>query len=776
MKIRGAFSITCLLSTLLLSSWVGAVNIYVDDTAPGGNNGTTWFNAYRYLQDALSAAAPGDIIRVAQGTYYPHLTTPPSVQDRFATFALINNVQLRGGYAGWGMPNPDLRDIQQYLSILSGDLDANDVVLDPNDWQDRQLLIHATRQENAYSVVTSTENDASAVLDGFVVTGGNANGPSDFPYAYIRGGGVFVYKGSPTIRRCTVMGNSAEDAGGAMCNYTADTTITDCNFVSNFCDNHGAGIYNTTAEPNIIDCEFQWNRADRNAEGGGIYNESSNPLIEGCGFHENYGGFYGGAIMSVRSDPVVRDCLFVDNTSRTEGGAVRNSTMTYPLFEDCEFYGNSTTGRGGAMVNYFSTPTLISCTFNGNMADNGGAVDSRSSEPTVVNCVFSGNEADEKGGAMSFYDTSVSIINCSLYGNNASDGDGLACFNHTVGPAAISYVQIDNSILWHDSNSIYEDDGSLVVVSYSDVAGGYPGTGNIAVNPFFVHPLGGDGMVGTDDDNLRLLPGSPCIDAADNFSVPVDIVADRDGNDRFYDDPNTPDTGQGTPPIVDMGAYEFGAGPGGGGGGGGINHPPVANAGPDQEVSAGINGQALVYLDGSGSFDPDADPLFYSWNGVIDGNAFQLNTVNPAILLPVGVHTITLIVGDGQLISFPDQVQITVTANAVQGQVGWFYPNPVQRGVCGGSQVFVMIYLFQINPGDVDLGQPMVLTPGNLLSTSQYVVNYGNGIIAVMASFNKTQLTNAIPTNGLVDLTFTGSLMGGQQYTAMDQISITNCP
>ena len=58
-------------------------------------------------------------------------------------------------------------------------------------------------------------------------------------------------------------------------------------------------------------------------------------------------------------------------------------------------------------------------------------------------------------------------------------------------------------------------------------------------------------------EDVRLRPGSPCIDAGDNTAVPGDITTDLDGNPRFVDDPDTPDSGNGDPPIVDMGAYEF---------------------------------------------------------------------------------------------------------------------------------------------------------------------------------------------------------------------------
>jgi hypothetical protein len=71
-------------------------------------------------------------------------------------------------------------------------------------------------------------------------------------------------------------------------------------------------------------------------------------------------------------------------------------------------------------------------------------------------------------------------------------------------------------------------------------------------------------------NDYHISPGSPCIDAADNTAVPPDefdldgdedfeepIPYDLDGNPRFVDDPCTDDTGNGMPPIVDMGSYEY---------------------------------------------------------------------------------------------------------------------------------------------------------------------------------------------------------------------------
>jgi len=56
--------------------------------------------------------------------------------------------------------------------------------------------------------------------------------------------------------------------------------------------------------------------------------------------------------------------------------------------------------------------------------------------------------------------------------------------------------------------------------------------------------------------DYRLSAGSPCIDAGDNTAVPAGITTDLDGDPRFLDVPETPDTGNGDVPIVDMGADE----------------------------------------------------------------------------------------------------------------------------------------------------------------------------------------------------------------------------
>jgi predicted outer membrane repeat protein len=268
---------------------VVARTIYVDDDANGENNGSSWTDAYCLLQDALAAAYGGDEIRVAQGTYKPdQIETIITVEgfqvissgDRTETFRLINGVSLKGGYAGFGEVNPDERDIETYKSILSGDLNSDDL---PN---------FTNNSENSYHVVRSDGTDSTAVLDGFTIIAGNADGIRQPETG--SGGGMYNVGGSPTITFCTFSVNFA-DWGGAINNKeSCNAQITNCTFIGNSANFGGAINNNERSNPQIINCILIGNIAE---EGGAMMNiTESNAIVTNCTFTGNRASNNGGGI------------------------------------------------------------------------------------------------------------------------------------------------------------------------------------------------------------------------------------------------------------------------------------------------------------------------------------------------------------------------------------------------------------------------------------------------------------------------------------------------
>ncbi|MBP7052907.1 MAG: right-handed parallel beta-helix repeat-containing protein [Phycisphaerae bacterium] len=248
MKAKTAvFSLAAVLCLLTGGSAWGKV-IYVDDDAPTGGDGASWTTAYRFLQDALTAAkAAGEAveIRVAQGTYKADQSAakPQGTKDRYESFTLVDDLTLLGGYAGIGADDPNARDFEAYETILSGDLTGNDVEI-----TDVTLLrSEDTRNENTRDLVYV--KGSRALLEGFTITGavnagtyvgswivdsiirdclfqGNRGGEGDFQL----GGGALTVYGQLRVVRCSFIGNTG--ATGAM--RTEDTVFEDCVFTGNY--------------------------------------------------------------------------------------------------------------------------------------------------------------------------------------------------------------------------------------------------------------------------------------------------------------------------------------------------------------------------------------------------------------------------------------------------------------------------------------------------------------------------------------------------------------
>ena len=466
--------------------------IYVDADATGANDGSSWADAYNSPQDALadanSAVKPVEI-RVAEGIYTPDSNSadPNGTGDRTATFQLINDVALKGGYTGFGQPDPNGRDIELYETILSGDLDGNDVdVNDPCD-----LETEPTRSENSYHVLTGSGTDETAILDGFIIKGGNANSLSTW-----KGGGMYC-DGDPVLNNCTFILNSAADSGGGMYNSSgSNPTLTNCTFANNSAYT-GGGMQNYHSAPVLVNCTFRQNWA---RGGGGMDNWRSNVILTNCTFAKNSAPYDGGGVCNGDSWLMLTNCIFIRNSTGRRGGGFLNWVEDYESHAtliNCTFSGNSAE-RGGGMYNDYDDiyAELINCTFSNNSAEyNGGGIYNFDSSLTLTNCVFSGNSAEwgDGGGIYNYggiysYCSDTIVTGCTFNGNRVGRYGGAICAYSEF--ASMGVTLVDNCILWGDEGEICEIEYAEVAVTYSDVQGGWwrGGEGNIDVDPCFADP------------------------------------------------------------------------------------------------------------------------------------------------------------------------------------------------------------------------------------------------------------------------------------------------
>ena len=316
------------------------VALYVDSTALAGGDGTSWASAYVDLQDALDrAGAPCSGISqvwVAAGTYTPDRGTG----DRSATFRLPA-LAVYGGFAG------DERTLAERTglfdqTILSGDLGGDD---GPG---------FTNNGENSLHVVTAHRFDAPTLLDGFTISGGNANGPDqNLNPANGFGGAVLAQSGGITLRNCRFSGNAADIRGGAIFKASRDTvTLVHCTIDGNAAV-FGAGLY-ARGPVRLVNCQVRDNTAGN--DGGGLYIERTDVEMTNCVYSGNT-SFVGGAVVLQQSQATVTNSTFGMNSAAFGGGVFLAQSSTLGVRNGI-FWGNTDTAPAGGdgMAQIFDHP------------------------------------------------------------------------------------------------------------------------------------------------------------------------------------------------------------------------------------------------------------------------------------------------------------------------------------------------------------------------------------------------------------------------------------
>lgn len=550
-KFLGRGTIGIGLALCLSSATSGQEILFVDDDAPPGGDGLIWNSAFIHLQDALTAArAPGSEvleIRVAQGVYRPDQDTlnPGGSGARDASFYLVDGVAIIGGFAGFGQPEPDQRDLDLYVSMLSGDLLGDD---EPE---------FVNRTDNSYHIIVAENVGSTTRLEGLSVVGGNADGEAPFDggggmlmnlsellvrdcqfadnFAIGWGGGVAATLSEPVYEHCIFSGNQTQsedgyDGGGGHYSRNSTPTLTDCYFTGNVSSRGGALHHRDIGSVSLTRCTFSQNRSPEGT-GGGIYIASGKQLkLLDCVFSRNAAKFFGGAIFFRGGSLEARRCLFADNYVLNRGGAV--------------FIG----------LLYDSSAIFDTCAFFSNWAKYGGACDGHIGfvlEMIFANSLFAGNKAYLRGGAAYSTYGRLRFVNSTFTANQAPEG-GIS-FTQRLNTSSTG-MRFQNCVLWDNGQNPVVDNGGTSSLEYCLIEGGWTGLGgnNIDADPDFVDADGPDDDPLTFDDNdYRLQPTSPGVDVGSNALITEGITLDFDGAQRVLDGDSDGLA------LVDLGAFEL---------------------------------------------------------------------------------------------------------------------------------------------------------------------------------------------------------------------------
>lgn len=505
--------------------------------APVNGDGRGWETAFNSVRAAALDAtrSPGvQQIWVARGVYRP------AQRSGGIDFMLPSTVALLGGFSGDELTAEE-RDPTANETVLTGDYLGDD---GPN---------------------FSNTTDNTAMI--FVAGGSAPAWISGFTIANTRYGGagsIQAPRGS-LIEKCIFSLN-----GSAPVASMQSLVLRDCAFIE------PQLTLNWIAPVTFERCRFVRTLRMSASGSGGV-------LFSGCSFERA-----ARVVMFVAA--TFEDCSFADTTdcalelageslltrcsfSRCAPAAA-GSSQAAALFarssamltlEHCRFEANQ---YGVApVVNVSSGPALLRrCIFSNNRAlsPQTGLVQSSVDTCLLDGCLFRRNIGSASGTGLFGAAPRVSLVNC-VFAGNADSAIRAPLTNCTlVGNYGVPLIQgspaITNCIFWDNTNGVVI--GGAPTIQYSLLQSAFSGPGNVVADPRFANAAGPDGIYGTEDDDLRLRPNSPCIDIGLSSADPIPLnqvsdpipSADAAEQARFVDYPGVP--GQGTPAPIDIGAFE----------------------------------------------------------------------------------------------------------------------------------------------------------------------------------------------------------------------------
>lgn len=459
---RQALSYVLVFIGLISCSVASAQSIrYVKPVSSGLGNGTSWLNASNDLQLVIQNSSSGDQIWVAAGTYKParradDLTVMAvDENDVQRAFVMKEGVKIYGSFVGTETllsqrVLPTFNENTTYSSILSGDFLGDDIVEDESNDTDNAPFTILNIEENAcHVVIFAGPITPNTILDGFSITGGNAETRFTQPEIIVNensiitsvGGGINLVSASPTLSNIRIHHNCTSGGGGGL--YLESSSPIMSNIISEFnrSTGSGGGMYNDNSSPNISNIKLSYNFAW--VQGAGLFNGyNSNLTVSNGVISNNISFLYGGGVMNVNSTPTFTNTT-INSNSALDGGGIHNFNSGV-ILTNVNLLDNSCGGSGGGMYSQSSTGiNLNNVTVTGNSAANslgGGLTFTYNSTASLLNCSITENS---NGGLYIAQGASITVNGGSISNNLSDVGAGI--YNESTLPSHFTDMEVNNN-------------------------------------------------------------------------------------------------------------------------------------------------------------------------------------------------------------------------------------------------------------------------------------------------------------------------------------------
>ena len=546
----------------------------------GTGDGSSWQNASGDIQAMINASSADDAVWVAAGIYKPNnpindpLNNAINLTSRISTFTMKSGVKLYGGFPDSGSPSFTDRDFDAFETQLSGDIG----VIDSN-------------ADNCFHVCFFPDTDG-ALLDGFTVIGGHANGHANqfehlifipslsLEITNYQGGGLYIHGGNNTISNCRIIENRSLFAGGGIFSDGGNHTFTNNEFLDNLGRVGGGAVLINTGDHTFSFNRFEGNdvvpginygfpmpSAGELSAGGAIstlnanvnftfnHFENNTATVPSTSYNAEGGALSlkGGSYSILNNDFISNSATFVVSTLQVCAGGAISAVNADLDVQGCIFLSNLSHGAGGAMrITNGTFQNIMGNRFSANEGvGNGGAIVFNGGSGNVVNNVFDFNISSGWGGAIHALGNGINgphfVVNNSFYKNSTSSSEGAGAVSIDSGELHVQnnvfYLNTktgSTTATWADIR-FYNPGNSTFEYNLFQTGSTNPETGNIGYNgnnnPLFADPENGD---------FSILADSPCIGAGSNTHY-LETFPEIDflGNPRIHDG------------TIDMGAVEY---------------------------------------------------------------------------------------------------------------------------------------------------------------------------------------------------------------------------